>query len=122
MSIRNAGNTDIVRADPYTLALLNRENIGDDLPAGYYTFNHRAKPIFTNNSGNTNLVINWFGRDRREFDGDGWLRTVAVAQSASRGGRYSERRLINYAYRISAPPLMRYINSIKGRIHVSERS
>lgn len=57
-SIRNAGNTDIVRSDPYTWTLLNREHVGDDLPAGYYTINHRDKPLFTNNSGNINLVIN----------------------------------------------------------------
>lgn len=57
MSIRTANQSDIEKLDPYTLSLKNRENIGDDLPAGYYTFNHRHKPLFTNQFGNLSLVF-----------------------------------------------------------------
>lgn len=56
-SIRTANQSDLVKLDPYTLTLQNRENVGDDLPAGYYTFNHRHKPLFTNQFGNLSLVI-----------------------------------------------------------------
>lgn len=56
-SIRTANQSDLEKLDPYTLTLKNRENIGDDLPAGYYTFNHRHKPLFTNQFGNLSLVV-----------------------------------------------------------------
>lgn len=57
-AIRTANQSDLIHLDPYTLALINREHMGNDLPAGYYTFNHRAKPLFTNQFGNLSLVIN----------------------------------------------------------------
>ena len=56
-SIRAANQSDLVKVDPYTLTLLNRERVGDDLPAGYYIFDHREKPIFTNTFGNMSLVV-----------------------------------------------------------------
>jgi hypothetical protein len=56
-AIRTANQSDLVHTDPYTLTLLNREHVGQDLPAGYYTFNHRAKPLFTNQFGNLSLVV-----------------------------------------------------------------
>lgn len=57
-SIRTANASDLEKLDPYTLTLKNREHIGNDLPAGYYTFSHRHKPLFTNQFGNLSLVIN----------------------------------------------------------------
>lgn len=56
-AIRTANQSDLVHVDPYTLTLLNREHIEQDLPAGYYTFNHRHKPLFTNQYGNLSLVV-----------------------------------------------------------------
>jgi len=58
VAIRTANQSDLIHVDPYTLALFNREHMGDDLGAAYYTVNHRAKPLFTNSFGNLSLVIN----------------------------------------------------------------
>lgn len=57
-AIRTANQSDLIHVDPYTLTLLTREHIGNDLPAGYYHINHRQKPLFTNQFGNLSLVVN----------------------------------------------------------------
>lgn len=57
IAVRTANGTDLIHVDPYILTLLNREQTGCDLPAGYYAINHRAKPLFTNSFGNISLVI-----------------------------------------------------------------
>lgn len=56
--IQVANQVFIRRVDPFTAALQTRELIGDDFPAGVYYFDHREKPIVTNQSGNTQLVLN----------------------------------------------------------------
>jgi hypothetical protein len=43
--------------DPMTIAVLNRQLLHDDLPAGYYWFDFRSAPILTNVSGNLNLEL-----------------------------------------------------------------
>lgn len=58
VALRTANATDLIHVDPLTLTQLNREWMGQDLPAGYYTINHRQKPLFTNQYGNLNLIIN----------------------------------------------------------------
>jgi P3 major capsid protein len=57
VAIRTANQSDLIHVDPLTLTLLNRDHMSDDLPAGYYTVNHRAKPLFTNQFGNLSLVV-----------------------------------------------------------------
>lgn len=56
-SIRTANASDLQKMDPITLALQGRKFVGDDLPAGYYWWNHREKPLFTNQFGNLALVV-----------------------------------------------------------------
>lgn len=58
IGIQIANQLFIRKTDPFTLALAARELIGGDFPAGFYYVDHREKPILTNNSGNTQLVIN----------------------------------------------------------------
>lgn len=57
VAIRTANASDLIHVDPYTLTLFSRELMGDDLPAGYYTINHRHKPLFTNQFGNLSLIV-----------------------------------------------------------------
>lgn len=57
MAIRTANQSDLEHLDPATLTLKAREHMGNDLPAGYYVFNQRGKPIFTNQFGNMSLVV-----------------------------------------------------------------
>lgn len=56
-SIRTANQSDLIKLDPYTLSLKTRTRMGDDLPAGYYMFDHREKPLMTNAYGNLSLVV-----------------------------------------------------------------
>lgn len=44
--------------DPYTAALLSREELDTDLPAGMYYFSHRKRAISTSQFGNMQFVIN----------------------------------------------------------------
>lgn len=57
-SFRTANYTDTRKADPYTWAGLARQQILTDPPTGAYYFDHRKKPIYTTQTGNTNLVLN----------------------------------------------------------------
>lgn len=57
-SFRTANYTDTKKADPFTWAGLARQKILTDPPAGLYYFDHRQKPIYTTQTGNTNLVLN----------------------------------------------------------------
>lgn len=57
LAIRTANQSDLIHVDPYVLTLLNRAQVGDDLPAGYYTISHREKPLYTNQYGNLSLVV-----------------------------------------------------------------
>jgi P3 major capsid protein len=57
-SFRTANYTDTRKADPYTWSALARRVIQTDVPLGWYFFDTRTKPIYTTQTGNTNLVLN----------------------------------------------------------------
>lgn len=57
-SFRTANYTDTKKADPYTWAALARQKLMTDPPSGLYYFDHSQKPIYTTQTGNTNLVLN----------------------------------------------------------------
>ncbi len=57
-SFRTANYTDTRKADPFTWAALARRKLMTDVPVGSYYFDHRDKPIYTTQTGNTNLVLN----------------------------------------------------------------
>lgn len=61
-AIQVANATNLIRWDPYKTALETRNLIGDDFPAqqarALYYFDHRVRPINTDQFGNTLLVIN----------------------------------------------------------------
>lgn len=56
--IQVANQVFLQQLDPFMASLQNRDQIGDDFPAGTYVFDHRRKPIVTNQYGNTQLVLN----------------------------------------------------------------
>lgn len=58
VAIQVANQLYIDKETPFSLGLKTRNLIGDDFPAGFYYFDHRKKPIITNNTGNTQLIIN----------------------------------------------------------------
>ncbi|MDE2102812.1 MAG: hypothetical protein KGL39_36545 [Patescibacteria group bacterium] len=53
-----ANYTNIFNVDPITNALMQRNIINDDFPAGMYYFDSRRKPISTIQYGNMQLVMN----------------------------------------------------------------
>lgn len=57
-SFRTANYTDTRKADANTWAAMARRKFLTDPPAGVYYFDHRDKPIYTTQTGNTNLVLN----------------------------------------------------------------
>ncbi len=56
--IQAANLVFLEKYDPFMSALRTRNLIGDDPPKGMYIFDHRRKPIMTNQFGNTQLVLN----------------------------------------------------------------
>lgn len=57
-SFRTANYTDTRKMDPFAWKLLERQKVLTDYPKGMYYFDHRDKPIYTTQTGNTNLVLN----------------------------------------------------------------
>lgn len=57
-SFRTANYTDLRRADPFVFKGFERQKLLTDMPKGLYYFDTRDKPIFTTQTGNTNLVLN----------------------------------------------------------------
>lgn len=57
-ALQSANYTNIWKLDPRTVALLTREIMNDDMPAGTYYFDHRRRPISTVQYGNMSLVLN----------------------------------------------------------------
>lgn len=61
-AIQVANSTNIIKFDPYMSSLITRTIIGDDYPAqaarSAYYFDHRTKPINTDQYGNQLFVIN----------------------------------------------------------------
>jgi hypothetical protein len=57
-AIRAANFINFLQYDPMLSALLTRNSLTDDAPAGCYYWSHRWKPISTAQFGNTELVLN----------------------------------------------------------------
>lgn len=57
--IQVANQVFLQQLDPFMMSLQNRQHIGDDFPAATYVFDHRRKPIVTNQYGNTQFVGNF---------------------------------------------------------------
>jgi hypothetical protein len=57
-SIRTANTTDVFKVTPQMLSAFTREFIWNDMPKGTHLFSHRKKPIFTQQTGNTAIVVN----------------------------------------------------------------
>jgi len=57
-AIQAANLVYLSKMDPYMVSLMTREIIGSDVPAGAYYFDHRRKPIMTNQYGNMSLILN----------------------------------------------------------------
>jgi hypothetical protein len=58
IALQSANYTNIWKYDPNLSSLQTRLIIQDDAPAGMYYFDHRTKPIATNQYGNMQLVVN----------------------------------------------------------------
>jgi hypothetical protein len=58
-SFRTANYTDTRKADPWVWSAFARQKILTDFPKQMYYFDHRDKPIYTTQTGNTNLVGNF---------------------------------------------------------------
>jgi hypothetical protein len=58
ISFRTANYTDTRKADPFVWSAFARQKILTDFPKALYYFDHRDKPIYTTQTGNTNLVMN----------------------------------------------------------------
>jgi P3 major capsid protein len=56
--IQAANLVFLEKYDPFMAQLRVRNLIGDDPPRGTYMFDHRRKPIMTNQFGNTQLILN----------------------------------------------------------------
>jgi hypothetical protein len=57
-ALQSANFTNIFKYDAITAGLLSRDIFGDDVPKGMYYFDHRRRPIDTQQYGNMTLVIN----------------------------------------------------------------
>jgi hypothetical protein len=55
---QTANYTFTKKADPFTWSGLTRRRILTDAPIGMYYFDHREKPIYTTQTGNTSLILN----------------------------------------------------------------
>ena len=58
LGIQAANLVFLQKVSPYMASLANRNIIGDDYPPGTYMFDHRRKPIVTNQYGNMQFVVN----------------------------------------------------------------
>jgi len=58
ISLQSANFTNILKVDPYVLALKSRNQIGDDFPPATYYIDTRRKPISTIQYGNMQLNLN----------------------------------------------------------------
>lgn len=57
-SFRTANYTDTRKADPFLWKGMERQRILTDFPKGVYYFDTREKPIYTQQTGNVNLILN----------------------------------------------------------------
>lgn len=58
LAIQVANLTYLQKWDPYKTQMEIRKLVGTDFPKGTYAFDHRRKPIDTNQYGNTSFIIN----------------------------------------------------------------
>lgn len=56
-SLQSANFTNIYLYDPFFASLRTRNMIADDYPRGTYYFDHRTKPISTDQFGNMQLIV-----------------------------------------------------------------
>lgn len=57
-ALQSANFTNIFKIDPFLNQLMTRLRINQDTPTGSYYFDHRLKPISSNQYGNMNLNVN----------------------------------------------------------------
>lgn len=57
-ALQTASQLYLWRLDPQMFAEMVRQQIGWDLPAGFYFFDHRRQPIYTPTYGNMQLLLN----------------------------------------------------------------
>lgn len=57
-AMQSANFTNLFKMDPQMASLLTRTKINDDLPAGFYYFDHRLRPLSTIQYGNMQLIVN----------------------------------------------------------------
>ena len=57
-SFRTANYTDTRKADPFIWKGMERQRILTDFPKGVYYFDTREKPVYTQQTGNVNLILN----------------------------------------------------------------
>jgi len=58
IGLRTANTSELFRRTPQMMALQTRKLLGDDVPRGVYYFDHRQRPIQTQNYGNMELIFN----------------------------------------------------------------
>lgn len=56
--LTSANYTNVWEVDPYVASLETRMDLGTDMPDGSYYFNHRKRPVNTNQYGNMQLIVN----------------------------------------------------------------
>ncbi len=83
VGVQIANQLFVRKTDPWTLALATRELIGGDYPPGFYYIDHREKPILTNNSGNTQLVIN--ASSSTNGQGNAFWEMISIQNAAVNG-------------------------------------
>jgi hypothetical protein len=58
LALQSANTTNIFKIEPALNALWTRREIYNDMPPGTYYFDHRDKPLNTNQYGNLQLILN----------------------------------------------------------------
>jgi hypothetical protein len=58
VSLTAANFTNFFKIDPTLISLRSRSHIGCDFPAGVHYFDHRHRPVSTNQYGNMELIFN----------------------------------------------------------------
>lgn len=58
MAIQSANLIYLTKVDAFMASLMTRNLLGADCPKGVYVFNHRKRPVATNQYGNMQFVLN----------------------------------------------------------------
>lgn len=86
--LQSANFTAIFKYDPQIAALLTRNIIGDDPPAGVYYFEFREKPVSTINYGNMQLVLNAINPASNAYLQMGYEMMALINQVTNAGSLY----------------------------------